>query len=314
MSDFEVSDLAGLGKLAEKLIDALGAALGTVYRPIALRVDAAGEARRIRATGEAQTEVESARVRTLARAEAERRVISANTDEQIEARAEQRRRSREARRQRNLENIAAEALNQPSTNVDERTVDPDWMNAFVDLAEDVSNPDMQAMWARVLAAEVASPGKYSVKALQTLRGMTHPDALSFDAICRAVSGFGPDDRSQLVTGFVSVDDNIFRVPQFGEIGYRYTGFAFLDLLNAQANGLLYPDRLLAGRLDNEGAEYFFHGRRVRIASRSRRTYRLQAYVLTPVGSELAKLPQILPDEDYWRELKRVLGKNLVVSE
>ena len=60
--------------------------------------------------------------------------------------------------------------------------DPDWTARFFDYAQDVSSEDMQKIWARLLAGEVESPGRTSLRTLDTLRNMTKKDAEMFKDI------------------------------------------------------------------------------------------------------------------------------------
>ena len=61
--------------------------------------------------------------------------------------------------------------------------DPDWTARFFNDVQDVSSEEMQKLWARVLAGEVDSPGRTSLRTLDTLRNMTKKDAEIFRDIC-----------------------------------------------------------------------------------------------------------------------------------
>ena len=45
--------------------------------------------------------------------------------------------------------------------------DPDWTARFFDYAQDISSEDMQRIWAKILAGEVESPGRTSLRTLDT---------------------------------------------------------------------------------------------------------------------------------------------------
>ena len=64
--------------------------------------------------------------------------------------------------------------------------DHDWTARFFDCVQDVSSEDMQKLWARILAGEVESPGRTSLRTLDTLRNMTKRDAEVFKDICSLV--------------------------------------------------------------------------------------------------------------------------------
>ena len=67
--------------------------------------------------------------------------------------------------------------------VDDHHPDPDWTARFFDHVQDVSSEDMQRIWAKILAGEVESPGRTSLRTLDTLRNMTKRDAELFRRIC-----------------------------------------------------------------------------------------------------------------------------------
>ncbi len=67
--------------------------------------------------------------------------------------------------------------------VDDHDPDPDWTARFFDYVQDVSYEDMQKIWARILAGEIESPGRTSLRTLDTLRDMTKRDAEMFREIC-----------------------------------------------------------------------------------------------------------------------------------
>ena len=70
--------------------------------------------------------------------------------------------------------------------VDDHDPDPDWTARFFDYVQDVSSEDMQKIWAKILAGEVESPGRTSLRTLDTLRNMTKIDADLFNGICNFV--------------------------------------------------------------------------------------------------------------------------------
>ena len=72
--------------------------------------------------------------------------------------------------------------------VDDHEPDPDWTARFFDCVQDVSSEDMQKLWAKVLAGEVESPGRTSLRTLDTLRNMTKRDAEMFRDICQFIMG------------------------------------------------------------------------------------------------------------------------------
>ena len=55
-------------------------------------------------------------------------------------------------------------------------VNPDWLNRFFSIVEDVSDKDMQRLWAQILAGEVKRPNSYSLRTLELLRNISTKEA------------------------------------------------------------------------------------------------------------------------------------------
>lgn len=100
----------------------------------------------------------------------------------------------EAERQHNLESIAAQAVEEIAKHSpDEKECDEiseDWRRKFTSFAGDVSEPEMQSVWARVLAGEFTRPGSFSYRTLRTISEMQTEIAQIFAEI--AQYKFGPD--------------------------------------------------------------------------------------------------------------------------
>lgn len=91
----------------------------------------------------------------------------------------------ELKKQQNIENVANKAV---AVLADEEAVAPDpvdqdWLMRFFNTVEDVGNEEMQEIWARLLAGEVKKPGTFSLRTLETLRNMTHEEAVAFEKMC-----------------------------------------------------------------------------------------------------------------------------------
>jgi hypothetical protein len=64
--------------------------------------------------------------------------------------------------------------------------DFDWFLRFFDAAGNISNENMQLLWARILAGEVQNPGAFSLRTIETLRNMTQSEALLLHQISRLI--------------------------------------------------------------------------------------------------------------------------------
>ena len=146
----------GLAKLA----DTVGGWPGLNARAIELNAEAEAFAvvRRVDAENAA----------TLARLEGEERVANYIL-------------AREKRKMENAKSVAQLAQSQmvEGEAVSSEPVNPDWLNRFFSIVEEVSDAQMQRLWAQILAGEVKQPKSYSLRTLETLRNMTKEEADTF---------------------------------------------------------------------------------------------------------------------------------------
>lgn len=158
-----VGALAAVSAPLTKLVETVSAGLGRMYEPT--------------------------HIRRLARAEGEKLVILAKASTEVtevQQRAAERWLAVEGRRQLNIEAIADKAAKELPDSVNERPVDGGWAAKFFDECKDVSDEDMQSLWARLLAGEVANPGSYSIRTMRVLAGLSPAEASKFSVLCSFV--------------------------------------------------------------------------------------------------------------------------------
>lgn len=154
------------GKPIEKLIEVISQGIGTLYRPRAIRKEADSEAYKLVVLEKAK-----------AKAAAEKSLLEFEMMDAMEQKIVY----REQRKQVNIENIleiAAEEINQDSQ-VNSEKVDSDWTTRFFNLAEDISNEQMQELWGKILSGEVKKPGSFSLRTLELLKNITKYEAEIF---------------------------------------------------------------------------------------------------------------------------------------
>ncbi|MFN2098690.1 DUF2806 domain-containing protein [Altererythrobacter sp. MF3-039] len=96
-------------------------------------------------------------------------------------------------KQQNLESIVAQA----GSLIEERVggeiepppsdIDDDWRRKFTSFAEDVSSPEMQTIWAQILAGEFRDPGTYSFRTLRLVSELPPNVARTFQDLSKWVA-------------------------------------------------------------------------------------------------------------------------------
>ena len=171
-------DLGDLSKPATKLIQTVGKFIGVVYEPQHIRRRAKAEADAARILAVAQVDTD--------RILAEGRLELQEDLQQKALRASERISNRELRRQANIEAVVCRALHQLPDSVGKEAVEEDWIAEFFNVCQDVSNGEMQTIWARLLAGEVTEPGTYSRRTLYFVRLLSPFDAAIFQNICNYI--------------------------------------------------------------------------------------------------------------------------------
>lgn len=107
------------------------------------------------------------------------------------------------------------------TNNSDKSYDFDWFIRFYESAGNISNEQMQNLWAKLLSGEISNPGTYSIHLIEILKNMNSKDAELFERIC-SKSLVYREDR------FI-VNDELYR--SMNDIQYS-------DLMRIQELGLI----------------------------------------------------------------------------
>lgn len=130
----------------------------------------------------------------VSRALAEEVAARARADPAIVGRAMNRFLSDELESQARLESIAVLALEdlsqEPQASAEKQDgataeeVSDDWLRRYAAFAKDVSEADLQRVWARILAGEIKRPGSFSVRTMRFIAEMDKEVAATFQELAR----------------------------------------------------------------------------------------------------------------------------------
>ena len=218
--NFEIKDLTGLGAPITKLVEVISNGIGILYKPRSIRNEGEASAYATKLIGSAEASVEAEKLIAVGLAQASNKIALAGADKDILERAKARIVYRELQRQTNIEAIAEAAINELPNHVSSDKVDEDWRTRFFDIAENISSSDMQALWGKVLAGEVAQPGRYSMRTLDVLRNLTQREAHLF----------------QCARNLAFLDEFIFKIA--GKNSLEKYALTYLDILDLRASGIL----------------------------------------------------------------------------
>ena len=274
---------SGVGAIAGPMLAPWTASREAKSRLAAARIDA--ETRRI----EAESEAETAAIIAKARAEAREYLVASDAEIRgtVEIKREdiiQRIEFQESKRHGNVSSVVRDTADDlGDKEVDDHEPDPDWTARFFDCVQDVSSEDMQKLWAKILAGEVESPGRTSLRTLDTLKNMTKRDAELFKDICNcAIKGCF-----------------IFHNPEGVD---PYSPLPHYKLLKLQNNGLIHLTPLSAHVMtwgNKKGATFGYQDDLLLITRNQNAKDKLSipGIYLTTAGTELYQVAQCTPQID-----------------
>lgn len=238
MAELKLS-LVGL----DKLIEVVAQGIGALAKPWMIRRVARARADGMRMLASAEVDIaQQLQLPSLADSSKETLgelpkllVSSPATDsteamaEMFDKRIEQRISLREQRRQRNIEAIALDAAQEIAKVeiLSGEAVDDAWIDRFFQAAQDIGDPELRRLWARILAREVAAPRSTTLRVLEVLRNLNQAEARMFqECICEIcdVDELGPVifvvDRSIAWNNRLKmIDCGLFGAKSDYQIGY-----------------------------------------------------------------------------------------------
>lgn len=215
----------------------------------------------------------------------------------------------------NTANFAAKELQGYEQEVNDDSIDFDWIMRFFDAVGNVSNEELQKLWGKVLAGEVKQPGTCSLRTLDIIRNMSQKEAETYEKLCKYVVVSG-DCYFIFHYGFSGAN-------QHNHDSHNYilkTGLNYSDSIIPMIEcGLLSVDNDLATdfvtnevlSIQNQKVICFI------IANKSKKNFlSIESYFLTTSGIELYKIIQGMTefrtDTEYsilcFKELKKQFPK------
>lgn len=150
-----------LTKPVTTLIEKVSDAIGIVYEPTQI-------------VKKAKAEVEADKIRALGKLELNN----------LEERAMKRFIHQESRKQQNIESILSQTIKLLPSDAKVEDLDPDWLAYFFKSCSDISDEDMQMIWARLLSGEATKSGSFSKRTVTFISTMDKSDAEIFIKLCQ----------------------------------------------------------------------------------------------------------------------------------
>lgn len=263
----QIKDLAGLGVATKAVLEVFSRATGVLYgdwiHPVA-------KAREIKLLSTAIGETENNALIEQAKATAE-------ATELLMKRTNTRVQIKEIRRQLNTERtLSLSPKYLEGAELPEQKVETDWATRFFDIVQDVSNEEVQELWAKILAGEILKPGSFSLRTLEAIRNLSREEAMLFtEKACPLVLNnqyiYKINDKSSLSDYNLPFGD----ILRLREAGLLLAGDSTVNTLTG-ANGQMF---ILRGKIVNNTA-----GTLSLVSEQD--NHEIPVYILSSVGREI----------------------------
>ncbi len=298
----EIKDLAGLSEPITKLIDVCSKGLGNISEPYLIKKRAEAKAYEIETITKAlHTQKEIGLLPHTAYSNGELEIITdpnqntSNDFALIQNEILERKYFQEVKKQGNINNTINFTMHEleDETEVSNESVDEDWIARFFNTIENISNEQMQQLWAKILAGEIKQPNSYSLRTLDLLKNLSFKEAEMFSK----VASFAISGAEKM---FILSDNKILK---------DKLDISFSDLLLLQDLDLIHSTQLnLAYDVVPKTKAHMVYGNElIEIQfNDSAPAINLPVYVFTIIGTELLKLVDIPKNLEYISEIAKAV--------
>lgn len=165
----DIKNLAGLSKPLTKLIEVIASGCNWIAQPYQIKrlANANAYASSIQSKEEFKQGLRNSLLEYT-----QRSILSVRENRQVENLA-------------NIINYAEQEL-QAIDKINDTPVSPEWSSLFFDYAQNIYEEEAQIVWAKILAQETASPGKFFKRTLDILHNIEPFEAKWFVELCQFV--------------------------------------------------------------------------------------------------------------------------------
>lgn len=275
----DIKNLAGLSKPLTKLIEVIASGCNWIAQPYQIKrlANANAYASSIQSKEEFKQGLRNSLLEYT-----QRSILSVRENRQVENLA-------------NIINYAEQEL-QAIDKINDTPVSPEWSSRFFDYAQNIYEEEAQIVWAKILAQETASPGKFFKRTLDILHNIEPFEAKWFVELCQFV-----------------LDDIYIH---FDVILYEY--FKMNKLQSMMDCGLLNGQKCIIN-FDKSVDTINFKSYRLikKFSNIQPENISMSGFTLTDAGYQLYKITQVSSNLDFVKKIQEQLknkGLNFEIKE
>lgn len=171
--------------------------------------------------------------------------------------------------------------------INDTPVSPEWSSRFFDYAQNIYDEEAQTIWAKILAQETATPGKFFKRTLDVLHNIEPFEAKWFAELC------------QFVLDDTFIDQDIIH-SNFFEFS-KLQSMVDCGLLNAQKCAINFENTV---DTINFKSHYLKRG----ISQLQPSNISMSGFALTDAGNQLYKITQVSSNLEFVKKIQEQLLK------
>ncbi len=184
-----------------------------------------------------------------------------------------------------------ELANDPQEPPD-RNIDDDWLYRWKDSASKVSADELQQLWGKLLAGELKSPGKYSLRTLEFLKNISQNEARLIEKLAQfSIAGCVARDEADILKKNDISFGSLIYLQELGVI----TGVEAIGMTVEYTSDINSAFQKVM--ISNSKALLITH-------EDANRKLTLSCYGLSSIGKEVLTLGSFNPNEEYLISLGR----------
>ncbi|KTD48086.1 hypothetical protein Lqui_2128 [Legionella quinlivanii] len=285
----EIKDLAGISKPLEKLIVTISKGLGCLFTAYITKRNTTAHLQAM----EDFTEVIAKSPVPIKEAEYQGNgfVVKFSSDGEILNRAKSREEFKSIKKQCNIESIisqTADELNKDEA-ISAEEVEEDWITRYFNIIEDISDEQMQNIWAKVLAGEIRKPKSYSLRTLELLKNLSKEEANLFNTI----------------SAYAININNQFCLLNTNELLSLAKELTYTDIINLKDSGLISNSEALCSiDFSERNSCTLINCKKLIIIEASQESSKIQLSILpfTKAGTELLAFTNPTSNNEYIMKL------------
>jgi uncharacterized repeat protein (TIGR03899 family) len=296
----EINDLTGLSKPITKFIEVCSIGLGKITEPYLIKRRAEAKAYEIDTISKALSDNQNQIGLPNTTYEDGKIEIAMNKDNLIENDFQlikneilERKYYQELKKEGNINNTLNFTMKEleSENEVSDEKVDEDWINRFFNTIENISNEQLQQLWAKILAGEIKQPNSYSLRTLDLLKNLSFKEAELFSKIGQLAI------NSNNKMYFIIADDSML-LDKFN--------ISFDEILQLKNLVLIHSNTLditigLTNKVTNSHLIYAQNVIKI-VRSETAPLITIPIYDFTDIGKELLSLVNIEDNQEYLNQI------------